>query len=357
MQLSIINILQLLLVFQSLVFMTFLLSQRRGKYISNSLLAIFLFVLAVHMISNFIFDLNLSWPIPDLTNSYGFLYGPLIFLYIKSLVYKDFQLSLRNALHLLPWLITLSATYFTIIPIQLSGISILISFSTYLVLSFRLIKHFHLIIKNTQSRFDSIALLWMQRFLYGLIFITLVDTIHNLIVVNNLVMENLFYGFLITSLLFFVTSLVFHGLRQPELFQGVSVEDEALVNDAASSYTSSKLAQKEIDSLAELIQSYFNSNQPYRDPDLNIQKLATSMNMNNRTISEVINRYFNQNFSEFVNSYRIQEAISLLKNNDDKTTVLEILYAVGFNSKSSFYTAFKIKTGMTPSEFKKTLQQ
>ncbi|WP_323758495.1 helix-turn-helix domain-containing protein [Roseivirga sp.] len=356
MQLSIINILQLLLVFQSVVFMTFLLSQGRGKYISNSLLAIFLFVLAVHMISNFAFDLNLLWPIPDLTNSYGFLYGPLIFLYIKSLVYKDFQLALRNALHLLPWLIILSISYFTTIPIRLSGISILISFSTYLIFSFRLIKRFHLIIKNTQSRFDSIALLWMQRFLYGLIFITLVDTIHNLIVVNNLVMENLFYGFLITALLFFVTSLVFHGLRQPELFQGVSVEDEALVNDAASSYTSSKLSQKEIDSMAELIQSYFNSNQPHRDPDLNIQKLAESMNLSSRTISEVINRYYKQNFSDFVNSFRIQEAISLLKNSNDKTTVLEILYAVGFNSKSSFYTAFKIKMGMTPSEFKKSLQ-
>ncbi len=81
------------------------------------------------------------------------------------------------------------------------------------------------------------------------------------------------------------------------------------------------------------------------------------MSMNSRTISEVINRYFDQNFSDFVNSFRIQEAISLLKNSDDKTTVLEILYAVGFNSKSSFYTAFKIKTGMTPSEFKKSLQQ
>lgn len=357
MQLTIINILQLLLVFQSVVFMTFLLSQGRGKRISNSLLASFLFILAVHMGSNFAFDLNLPWPIPDLTNSYGFLYGPLIFLYVKSLVYKDFRLGVRNAIHLLPWLIILCISYLIIIPIQLSGIFILISISAYIIFSCRLITRFHLIIKNTQSRFDSIALSWMQRFLYGLIFIALIDSIHNLLAINNLVMENLFYGFLISALLFFVTSLVFHGLRQPELFQGISDEDEALANDAVSSYTSSKLSQKEIDSMAELIQSYFNSNQPYRDPDLNIQKLAESMSMNSRTISEVINRYFDQNFSDFVNSFRIQEAISLLKNSDDKTTVLEILYAVGFNSKSSFYTAFKIKTGMTPSEFKKSLQQ
>lgn len=337
--------------------MTFLLSQGRGKRISNSLLASFLFILAIHMSSNFAFDLRLSWPIPDLTNSYGFTYGPLIFLYVKSLVYKDFQLEVRNAIHLLPWIIIIGISYFITIPTQISGISILISISAYIVFSFRLIKRFHLIIKNTQSRFDSIALSWMQRFLYGLIFIALIDTIHNLLAINNLVMENLFYGFLITALLFFVTSLVFHGLRQPELFQGISNEDEALANDAVSSYSSSKLPQKEIDAMAEMIQSYFNSNQPYRDSDLNIQKLAEMMGMNSRTISEVINRHFNQNFSDFVNSFRIQEAVSLLKNSDDKTTVLEILYAVGFNSKSSFYTAFNLKMGMTPSEFKKSLQQ
>jgi AraC-like DNA-binding protein len=41
---------------------------------------------------------------------------------------------------------------------------------------------------------------------------------------------------------------------------------------------------------------------------------------------------------------------------DKKITVLEVLYQVGFNSKSSFNTLFKKQTGVTPSEFKKKSQ-
>ena len=68
----------------------------------------------------------------------------------------------------------------------------------------------------------------------------------------------------------------------------------------------------------------------------------------------MINETVGQNFFDFVNRYRIEEAKKLLANPaDKKITVLEVLYEVGFNSKSSFNTLFKKHTGLTPSEFKK----
>lgn len=356
MKLGIVNILQLLLVFQSLVFASFLISQGRGKRISNVLLAGFLFVLAVHMLCNFVFELNLAQGIPDITSSFGFLYGPFLFFYIKSLVYKEFQLKLANLFHLSPWAMMAVASQLISVRSEVSGTLILISISFYLFRSFQLIRHFHRIIRNTQSRFDGIALIWMQRFLYGLIIIVLIDGIHNLVAINSLTFENLFYGILIAALLFFVTSLVFNGLRQPEIFQGVTLEDEKLLIDASTSYSSSKLQQHEIEKIANSIQSYFTEHHPYQDPELNIQKLAEQLDLSSRLVSEVINRHFEQNFSDFVNSFRILKATEMLRDGDEKMTVLEILYAVGFNSKSSFYTAFKFKTGMTPSEFKKGLQ-
>jgi AraC-like DNA-binding protein len=61
-----------------------------------------------------------------------------------------------------------------------------------------------------------------------------------------------------------------------------------------------------------------------------------------------------QNFFDFINRYRIEEAQRLLTDPPDKKiTVLEVLYECGFNSKSSFNTLFKKHTGLTPSEFKK----
>ena len=57
---------------------------------------------------------------------------------------------------------------------------------------------------------------------------------------------------------------------------------------------------------------------------------------------------------DFVNEFRIKEAKSILKDPSKKEfTVLEILYEVGFNSKSSFNTAFKKHTGLTPTQFRK----
>ena len=56
---------------------------------------------------------------------------------------------------------------------------------------------------------------------------------------------------------------------------------------------------------------------------------------------------------DFINTYRIEKAKErLLHPKDEKETILEVMYEVGFNSKSSFNTVFKKKTGLTPSQYK-----
>lgn len=64
--------------------------------------------------------------------------------------------------------------------------------------------------------------------------------------------------------------------------------------------------------------------------------------------------HLNKHFFDFVNEYRIEKAKELLTHPERKEyTVLEILYEVGFNSKSSFNTAFKKRTGLTPTEYRR----
>lgn len=356
MSLGFTNILQLMLVFQSSVFGAFLITQGRGKKTSNSLLASFLFALAIHMGFNLHFELNLNWGLPDITNSFGFLYGPLLYLYISSLIYKEAQIRKADLIHLLPWLVILLASLVTNIPNWITGISIIISIIGYLTLSLIKIRHYHRVIKNTESRFSAIAMIWMQRFIYGLFIIVIIDAIHSAMLINSMVMENIFYALLIGALLFFVTSLVFNGLRQPEIFLGLTLEDEAISKAAQEKYSGSKTQEEEIVRIGSQIEEYFQTQKPYQNQELNIQNLAEQLGHSARIISEVINRHFEQNFSEFVNSYRIEEAKALIEAADHKTTILEILYAVGFNSKSSFYTSFKQHTGITPSEYKKNLK-
>jgi AraC-like DNA-binding protein len=76
--------------------------------------------------------------------------------------------------------------------------------------------------------------------------------------------------------------------------------------------------------------------------------------MSTHHLSQLINEGLNQNFFDFVNSYRIEEIKKQL--HDPKLShikIEEIAFQNGFNSKSAFNTAFKKFTQTTPSQFRK----
>ena len=99
-----------------------------------------------------------------------------------------------------------------------------------------------------------------------------------------------------------------------------------------------------------------NTEKPYLNAQVNIADLSENLSLSTKHLSQVINQSFDKSFFDFINSYRIQEAQQILKeSSDDKLTVLEVMYDVGFNSKSSFNTAFKKETGQTPTEFRKMI--
>jgi len=96
-------------------------------------------------------------------------------------------------------------------------------------------------------------------------------------------------------------------------------------------------------------------NLPYLDPSFSIKQMAEKLNIHHKKLSQILNQGFKQNFSEFVNSYRIEKAKEMLLNEKyEKHTVLEILWECGFNSKSAFNVAFKKFTSQSPLEFKKS---
>ncbi|MNY38368.1 HTH-type transcriptional regulator CdhR [compost metagenome] len=96
--------------------------------------------------------------------------------------------------------------------------------------------------------------------------------------------------------------------------------------------------------------------EPFLDPSLTIQELSNQIDIPVRDLSILINHHMDQHFFDFVNEYRIQKAMIILKNPLKKDlTVLEILYEVGFNSKSSFNTSFKKYTNLTPTAYRNAL--
>jgi AraC-like DNA-binding protein len=114
-------------------------------------------------------------------------------------------------------------------------------------------------------------------------------------------------------------------------------------------------AQRMLKSLDELMIT----GKPFVDPDLNLRGLASSLKISERYLSQIINEYKNQNFSDFINSCRIQHAMELLKKTENiNFTILGIMFDSGFSSKTTFNIAFKKFAGCTPVEYKrKNLKQ
>ena len=89
----------------------------------------------------------------------------------------------------------------------------------------------------------------------------------------------------------------------------------------------------------------------YLNSELKIQDVAARLGVHPNVVSAAINSQGNS-FNQFVNDYRIEYAKRLLLEEPDKK-VSTIYYEVGFAHEQTFFRAFKARTGMTPSEWKK----
>lgn len=131
-------------------------------------------------------------------------------------------------------------------------------------------------------------------------------------------------------------------------------EATTLLNDAKLStikkYQKSALGDHQADRIARKLLHAMEVDQLYRDPNLTLSTLARHVGVSLNYASQTLNQKIGQSFFEFVSAWRVKAAMPLIKNGE--ATVLAIALEVGFNSRSSFYSAFKRATGMTPTAYK-----
>jgi AraC-like DNA-binding protein len=119
-------------------------------------------------------------------------------------------------------------------------------------------------------------------------------------------------------------------------------------------YRTSSLSPGDKSYLLKRLIELMESEKPYLDSDLTLQNLAKRLHINQRYLSQVINENTGESFYFFINTFRLEEAKRLLrKDENQEKSVLDICYAAGFNSKSSFYRAFRKCTGLSPCEFRR----
>jgi len=102
----------------------------------------------------------------------------------------------------------------------------------------------------------------------------------------------------------------------------------------------------------------FESQKLYLNPDIHLDAVVKMLGTNKRYLYEALSNSSDDNFRNFVNRYRVNEAKLII---DQKIKSNEPLYIpdiwtnTGFNSRASFYRAFSLITGLTPSEYAKEL--
>ncbi len=110
---------------------------------------------------------------------------------------------------------------------------------------------------------------------------------------------------------------------------------------------------EELRGLADRIERFMREHKPYLNPELTLDELSRALDIPARLTSQALNTVLGGSFFDVVNAYRVGEAQAMLGDPARRElTVLEVLYAAGFNSKSAFHRAFQKQTGMTPTAYR-----
>lgn len=108
-----------------------------------------------------------------------------------------------------------------------------------------------------------------------------------------------------------------------------------------------------MDELKEKILDIILIQKKFKDKNYSAKRLAEDLGTNTRYVSAVVNVKFHMNYTSFVNSFRINEAMNMLTDiRYLRMKMEEISDAVGFANRQSFYAAFYKITGKTPREYR-----
>ncbi|WP_298838269.1 AraC family transcriptional regulator [uncultured Roseobacter sp.] len=155
-----------------------------------------------------------------------------------------------------------------------------------------------------------------------------------------------------------VAAAVLWGLRQRPPLVPDPADPEPIsptVPPTGARYEKSSLSAEASERIARKLRAAMEADHLYRNPDLSLWALARHTGASPNYISQTLNEKIGLSFFDFVNGYRVAEAQNLLTMTD--RSVLTITYDVGFNARSSFYSAFKRLTGQTPSAYRKKMSQ
>jgi AraC-like DNA-binding protein len=342
--------------------------RRDGNRVANRILSLLLALFAGNIILHTLAYTQYLFRFPQLAKvdaPLTFLVAPLFYFYVRALTKKDFRFEATAWLHFIPFV--LCAAFFVPFYLQPAAEKIrhlrqieaapcaqcrivswlLISqMLVYFVAAFRILQRHQENIKSAFSSLEKINLNWL-RYLLVVYAVDWLAVLAWQLSGGGTAFAN--YLWLFVSVVMY--AIGYKSLQQPEIFAGI---DETAVPEATAKkkYEKSTLTPDRAEAYYQKLLQVMATEKPHRQRDLSLPKLAQRLSMSTHHLSQIINERLQQNFFEFVNKYRIEDAKSLLLDQAN-INVAEIGFEAGFSSVSAFNTAFKKYTGMPPSQFRR----
>ena len=373
MQIDVPNFLLAASVIQAVVLSSFLLLPSNFGQTSNRLLVVVLLSIAAEYAELFLYGTGESVRHPNyayIGTLISILQPPAIYLYTKSLMYRGFEIEPRHAVHLIPFFVAGAVFFFgyyllpaeakthilldqdlpgmpTSLPLALIIHGVFLS---YLLYSVAALRKFAGSVRDIFSDIESKQISWLKLLLSGYAVVWMISLAYCLSFYIFKRTAETGYVLMVAgaSGFIFINMLVVHALRQPALFSGLTKEEASLLEDKEAGEETALPTPEQKNRVAQFMEN----EKPFLNANLSLNQLARQLGLSPRDLSFIINRGFEKNFFDFVGDYRIRHASGLLDLWEEGKTILEVMYESGFNSKSVFNTAFKQKTGMTPTEYR-----
>jgi len=206
------------------------------------------------------------------------------------------------------------------------------------------------LVQNTYSDLDMLQIRWLWQFIFGVIPIVLVWGLELFRIALGGSGPSEFVSITWFLIIIFIYFLSFKAYQQKNLLERVPLTSR---RSQEKKFINEDRPIKDYRELSTQLKTFMVSTKFYLNHDLTIYDLSKAINVSPRLISDCINRNFGFNFTEWINNFRVDDALIRLKESKYNHLSIEgVGLDSGFKSRSAMYAAFKKKTGQSPGYFR-----